>query len=134
MSERWEKWEPLSNLANMYYAELIEDDIQRGFFIELISYVGERHAIEIRFPEGTLYSYRIADEGRRLQLLNLLDEQGVLAKWSLFRVYNSEYMTWIEREAKDLQNLQHFAICTIDPIIEVLVSSAPIITQKVTIS
>jgi|SRR5579862_507719 len=130
MYEQWTQWRPIEQLAPGYYMTALIDDVT-GFYIRLgESNTNDPRGLFITF-EHSIGAYRITDEGDRgMKLLYLSNTYGrdFFAKWSFFKVTNSEYLEWISQEAGgifDPKSTEHLVLITENSIIDIVSSYEP---------
>lgn len=128
MQETWEKWVPISKLADKYHLKNVESNIN-GFRIDL-SHASNKTILKIVFKKS-VWSYRNVDEGFRLILLeDLFEKYGpdFYGNWTLFEVKNSAYLNWLSlqsHKSSDGYKLKHFCIIATDDILDIISSYEP---------
>lgn len=117
MKEQWTYWEPISGLSKKYHTKLISNSFKKGFVINLVD--DNNKKISIRFT-GTVISYRITDESYIFDTLTFLENnygKDFYGDWTFFKIENSEYVEWINKQTYDVYQdigLKHFCILASD--------------------
>src|SRR3989338_6609879 len=131
-SEGWLRWEPIANLAEKYNLMSVVDDIN-GFRVILADEKCMKSRISIFFKDS-VWAYRNVDESFRLKIIgDLLEKDGsaFYGKWTLFKVKNSDYFTWLSEQSYEIFNTEkftHFAILACDDILDVISNYEPEVT------
>ena len=131
MHEQWTQWRPIEQLAPQYYTTAIIN-AATGFHIRFGESNNNPRGLFITF-EHSIGAYRITNEGNRAaKLLYLNDTYGhdFFAKWSFFKVVNSDYLEWISQEAAgifDPKSTEHLVLITENSIIDIVSSYEPTI-------
>lgn len=129
MKEQWERWEPISGLANKYYIDSIIDEA-RGFKVILSESDDETKKILVLF-EDSIDAYRNTDESFRLKIIHDLDQKygtDFYGDWTFFKVTNSTYIQWLSEQSygtSDYQSFVHFSFITADSILDVITNYEP---------
>lgn len=129
IQEQWVRWEPLIGLSTNYNIVSLSDKIE-GFEILLSDEADDNKKIRIFF-ENSVEAYRSSDETYRLKTFEELDEKygaKFYAKWSFFRVLNSQYLTWLADQScgiSESRALKHFSFFTTNSIVDVVASYEP---------
>lgn len=125
-------WEPIENLAELFYIYAIYDD-HEGFRVILTGYDDKTKDVLINF-RGVM-AYRVTDE---IMGIHMLDGYSIepfkngkpLSPWTLFTLTNSEYLKWASDQsntASESLGLIHYLISTEDESLEVLSYTTPIV-------
>lgn len=126
---QWERWEPIKNLNDKYYIESITDTLN-GLNIILFEMDDRKKKIQLLFKNG-VFSYRVTDEGLRMNLIGLLDNQyggNFYGYWTFFKVIDSPYLQWLSQEScetSDAISLKHFCLVAADSIMDIIHSKEP---------
>ena len=129
MHEQWTQWRPIEQLAPKYYMTALIDDVT-GFYVRLGESKNNPRGLFITF-EDSIGAYRITDEGdcaRKLLYLNDTYGHDFFAKWSFFKVVNSEYLEWISQEAGgifDPKSTEHLVVITENSMIDMVSRCEP---------
>ena len=130
---RWSRWNPISNIPNekLYVDELTDGIGEERLKIKL-SNEDESFFLEISFWHPTFYMY--TDEGKRIRtLVNLREKygKGFHSSWTLFKVEDSEILSWAYAESglKDIIQLQHYVIMAADEFIDIISEYEPEVTM-----
>jgi|SRR5579862_3646837 len=129
MHEQWTQWRPIEQLAPGYYITAIIDDVT-GFYIRLGESNNSPQGLFITF-QRSIDAYRTTDEGyRAAKLLYLNDTYGhdFFAKWSFFKVTNSEYLKWLAQESGGIFNSksnEHLVLITEDSMLDIATTYEP---------
>lgn len=120
-----ELWEALKcdlEIPQVYGCDQITED-ENGLILKFIC--KDEKKVIIAF-EGVVYSFRRSIESVFITtfsyLRNNYDESFYKAHW-IFKVKNSNYLEWIQKESGDLytqESIQHFVFYTPEEVIEVL--------------
>src|SRR3990167_8567550 len=97
--EKWVKWHPSSDLDDKYYIDSIIDTIDE-FQILFVS-TNSNRKLRILFEHG-VDVYRCTEERFRLKLISKLNREygnNFYSQWTFFRVENSDYFKWLEKES-----------------------------------
>lgn len=127
--EEWMQWFPIDGLSPRYSIIEIVQDL-KNFRILLADESDSDKKLRVVF-ENSIDVYRLTDEGYRLNLLGTLDKQygtSFYAEWSFFKVKNSRYIRWIERESCgffDPEGYIHFVFIDSNNILEIVVNYEP---------
>lgn len=130
MSEQWEKWEPVTELASKYFIDSISDDVN-CFRIILCESKNEKKKVEVVF-EDSVYAYRSTYESFRNKTINTLEEQygaSFYTDWTFFKVNRSKYIHWLSEQSYGIssaQSLIHFCLLAVDSIVDVISTTEPI--------
>ena len=94
---------------------------------------GNTYTLEVQF--GSTDSFRITDEGGRLRTYNevksIQEYRNEFIGQPLFTVDNSEFLTWLMKESAGFyENCVHYAIMTINDIVDIAATFPPEITVK----
>jgi len=124
MKEIWNRYDE-SNIPNDNY-EVAEVKVNsEGTKVILI---GIKNTVTVKF--STIDSLRITDEGKRIKTYH--DAKGIQEYRKdfygnpVFKVENSEYVEWIvEESAGFYTDMQHYAIVTINDIVDILDTFPP---------
>jgi len=133
MKEDWIQWKPLNELNDKYYIELLKDSTN-GLEI-ILAYANrntknKRDKIKVNFGFHA-ESYRFSDEHCRLELFRRLEKHygnEFYAKWNYFKVENSEYINWLNKESGRLtenMNLKHYVFMDSDTVLDVIAKCEP---------
>lgn len=129
LKEKWTRWEPINNLDEKYYVETIIDNSD-GFKIVLSSAKDFERKIQIHFKDS-VKAYRRTNETFSLQTVHFLDEnyeEDFYGKWSFFKVANSEYLEWLNKQSFGISetfNFTHFCILGSDDMIDIAANYEP---------
>lgn len=129
MAEKWTQWKPIEGLASKYYVKSISDEIE-GFKIILVPLKPNQSSIEILFKDG-VDSYLRIDESFRQKLIHELDEEYGLdfyKHWTLFKVTNSRYLSWLSDQSYEWSNVydfRHFSFLASDSTIDIVANYEP---------
>lgn len=129
MNEEWIQWLPVDGLAKKYFADEILDGMD-GFKIMLTDPAEEDKKVNIIF-EDSVRAYRSTDESLRQETIRFIDNKygtRFYAECTFFKVRNSEYIKWIEKQSYgvfDTEKLTHFSIIAMDSIIDVIATYEP---------
>ena len=133
INESWTKWIPIANLAKKYYIKEILDSIDEGFKVKLLENGNQEKGVTIFFDES-VWIYKYTDESFRQYTVAKLNAQyGVdfYAKWTFFKIENSDYLKWISEESYGMyDNLEwrHFCILTDNEILDIIAVYEPEVT------
>lgn len=114
--------------SNRLYCEWIRDD-KKGFRF-VFSGEGERQWLQVSFAYPL--AYRRIDEGDFLRTLGVLPTDPAGCYYSVYEVFNSEFLRWYSEEAYGIPeswNVRHFIFLSADDCIEVLSVDPPLYTQ-----
>lgn len=131
--EHWERWIPINVLPSTLYNDTFIDT-KAGTILEF-SDQEEKQKIVITFGDGVL-SFRNTDEGSLLKKLSYLDNQygtDFYSEWTLFKVKNSEYISWFLEESSGIyepNQVVHYVFLTPNDVIEILSTYTPNIVIK----
>ncbi|SFN01071.1 hypothetical protein [Dokdonella immobilis] len=92
--------------------------------VELMDVDGKR----VRCKFDSYLAYRKVGESDSLILINELHKQSMLGK-SFFRVNSSDFINWFQSQnhsVRELNSLAHYAIVTLDDVIDVVALSEPV--------
>ncbi len=129
MTEQWIKWEPIKGLSTRYYTDSISK-FPKGLKIILSEENDRSKKVNIIF-ENSICAYRSTNESFTLQILDTLGEKygkNFYAHWTFFKIINSSYIQWILQESHHVTNtmpLTHFAIFTLDSLIDIVATYEP---------
>ncbi|WP_374018193.1 hypothetical protein ABU162_29960 [Paenibacillus thiaminolyticus] len=124
----WLQWKPVEGLQSKYQLVKVTFDCDGLAIILASSETSSELFLQFKSP----FSFRTTDEGKRLKLLNRLNEKfgdDFVRTSSLFMVYESEYLKWINDETYYMyenQNLYHFVILTDNEVLEILSPLHPV--------
>ena len=124
MTEKWSRWEPITNLARKYYIDSVSED-RTGFKIVLSSSENENQKIKIVF-KNSVEAYKKTDETLRHRIVcELSDNYGdeFYVNWTFFKVTNSNYLAWLSEQSytiSDTRHLTHFTILAVDSILDIV--------------
>ena len=82
--------------------------------------------IKVTFKNSVL-SYRSETESNFIDTYDFLDEtkeKDFYAKWSFFKLENSNYIEWFKQTENSKENIEHYLFLTED-VFEILATSAP---------
>jgi len=125
---QWDRWYPIEKItkrANLDSISYCDNELILNF--SFIYSIGE---ITIIFKDSVL-SYRSADERNftdTYSFLNETKEKDFYTKWSFFKLKNSNYIEWFNKQDKNNKqiNVEHYLFLT-ESVVEVLATSAPIV-------
>lgn len=127
--EAWHQWRPSRlRMDGNYYIESAQE--LKGDFKLILNNIDTNKKIEIFF-EGLVCAYRSTYETFRINLINRLKQKygtDFYAKWSFFKVANSEYVKWVTSEADGTlseNEITHFVIMGTESIVEIIAFKEP---------
>ncbi|WP_346353373.1 hypothetical protein [Azotosporobacter soli] len=130
--EMWNKWEPINDTPIKLFGCRTIDD-KDGLTLFFVNEMWQKK-LKISFEEGVL-AFRVTDEGKRLKLIDFLDEtygKAFYTEWMLFKVTQSDYIEWFNEQTFSIYetfNIVHYAFLTGNEIIEVLATAEPIVEK-----
>ena len=95
----------------------------------LILTMVDAHERRIRLLFDSYMVYRKMDEGDSLLTLNDMVKTEGTGKW-FYRVEDSEFLAWFNRESCDAranQNLVHYSITALNDVVDVIALDAPVV-------
>ncbi|MDX8366031.1 hypothetical protein [Cytobacillus sp. IB215665] len=126
----WERWVPVEGLPSKIYNSSLIDN-KEGLTLTFIDEHDETE-ITMKFDVGVL-SYSNTEEGSLIKMLSSLynnyDER-FYSEWSLFKLGDSEYLSWFLEENAGLYDtikISHYVFLTPNDVIEVLSKYPPTI-------
>ena len=128
--ENWQRWVPITGLAEKYDVIHISNNMVKDFKIVLVDEINKENQIQLIF-EKSIDAYRLTyDSFRENTYSQLYEKYGFdfYHKWSFFRVYNSEYIKTLYDETEiDINTLQliHFCILSSELVIDIIASYDP---------
>jgi hypothetical protein len=132
MHEQWIRWEPVNGLKGKYDVEsIISDD--NGLIVRLCPYSSDSHKVELTFKPYA-QAYRQTDESFRTALFHDLSEKygkGFYAHWTFFKVVESEYLAWLDKESCTYSTaigFEHFALICDDSVVDIISRNEPIVS------
>ncbi|MCG3089810.1 hypothetical protein [Sporosarcina cyprini] len=126
--EHWERWIPINGVPSKLYNDTFIYS-KDGILLEFSDEENKRKFV-VKFEDGVL-SYRNTDEGALLKTLNYLDQQygtDFYSEWTLFKVTNSEYISWFLHESSGIyepNQVVHYVFFTPNDVIEILTTYTP---------
>ena len=138
MQEQWIKWEPIHNLAQKYDIDSVSETTD-CLNIVLSEEKNSEKKVQIIF-ESSVICYRKTDETFALQKISELNAKygkEFYARWTFFKVYDSEYLQWFGQQSYNLSEayeLQHFSIVTPDLIFDIVTPQEPKVIEINTIN
>ncbi len=130
---KWSNWKPLDDTSIYYYIESIIDS-PNGFEVILANsnpkIKNDNQRVKIYF-DGWVDAFRYTDEGLRLELWNKLDkkhETKFRSKKNFFKVENSEYLKWIDKESLwyiDAMKPTHYVIMDNECVLDIVATYEP---------
>lgn len=134
-NEEWVKFDPQNITGTFYacYTEITKEEDAMKFTV-----ICEKHIIEILFY-GLTPIYMWSDEGMRMATYMPIQEEKhdkkYFQKWFLYKVYNSDFMSWALKESCGFyqeNELLHFCIITENDVVDILSTTEPeIVIRKV---
>nr|WP_320191892.1 hypothetical protein [uncultured Desulfobacter sp.] len=121
---KYTKWEPLEALPKRMYCEAIHNDYE-GIRFLLKGEAESSPTLRIKFE--SVIAYRSIDEGC---LQRTLDNLKARELFPLYKVQNSEFLSWLRKESYDSyndRNIAHYALFCQDEIIDILSEFEPIV-------
>jgi hypothetical protein len=130
MTERWERFEPMPNLAPKYSLKSI---IREPFVFTLImsNSLKPSERLCIDFP-ARVFAYKKAALHHKEQSLLSLGQKhsdSFLEKWTFFQVKNSHYAEWVAKESLGIfkiELLMNFTFITEEAFLEIITSQPPV--------
>lgn len=124
MNEIWKAFKLDEKLCDSYDVSYIMQNSE-GTSIRLI---GDLNEIIVRFC--FVDSFRVTDEGRRLETYNSVD---IIQEYRedfygnpIFLINNSKYVDWIKKESLGFcAEISHYVIITRDDVIDIISSEQP---------
>ena len=127
--EQWTRWEPIPNLAPMYYIKSVYDDIN-GLKIILSEYKNIHNELHITFKNSVDFFVK-TDETFISSIMNDLYEKHntkSYTEWSFFKVTNSRHIKMLSKQSygvADSRDFMHFSFISIDSLLEVVADYEP---------
>jgi len=118
------KWEPLEALPKRMYCEAMHNDYEG---IRILLKGAEESSPILRIKFESVLAYRSIDEGCLQRTLDKIKDREITP---LYKVQNSDFLSWFHRESYDSysdRELVHYAMFCQDEIIDVLSEFEPII-------
>lgn len=122
----WKRWEPQALITGKYEINSIVDSDQ-GLFLHLSR---NSFKVVIHF-ENSVYAFRKTEETFRQIMIHDLSihfEKKFYAEWTFFKVENSSYIQWLEKQSGGLAgmfSIQHFVFLGLNSIVDVAVTYEP---------
>ena len=132
ITENWERWEPLPDLAKKYAVEKIVEN-HEGLSIILTDDDNYANKILLQI-NGAAFAYRVSYEGFRVDLFGeLVEKYGdkFHSTWTFFKVNNSEYLKCFDQQSCTITSrleLQHFCLIAMESVVDIAVYNEPKIT------
>ena len=120
--QRFERWEPLSDIPARMYLEALHDDVEG---VRMLLRGGDPGGRVLRLSFEPI-AYRNINESHRLGTWASLDMGGMT---SLMTLANSSWLRWLVEEAAGViaaESLTHYAIYTPEDCIDVATSAVPV--------
>jgi hypothetical protein len=92
----------------------------------------DAHEQRIKFSFDSYMVYRKMDEGDALLTQVDLEKTGGVGKW-FYRVEDSEFLAWFNKESCDAranQNLVHYSITALNDVVDVIALDAPVVALE----
>ena len=124
LEERWTKWQLTKNLPpyGLYVNSIVNSPYE---FKILLANENDEEVVKILLDHSP-YSYRTADETYRLNAIS--NSKFALSGWRLFKIENSNYISWLLKESCTIsksQFLMHFSIIATDSIVDIVDTHEP---------
>ena len=129
MKENWTRWEPILGLSESHYIDSVSND-ENGFMIILLDANNKSKKLFIKF-ENSVDCYRSTNEsytGSLVRDLRIKYGKDFYVNWTFFKVTDSEYLQWLSEKSgglSDTRKLIHFAIFSLDELLEVVCPYEP---------
>lgn len=122
--QRFRPWRPLENIPSLLYLHAVHDDWEGLRFI--LRGKGDTES-PLRVTFKYFVGYRNIDESYRLNTVMSIDRKDFS---TLMMVENSRWVQWLVEESAgtlSADKLNHYAIYTPDPCIDIVAESPPIV-------
>ena len=119
--KRWYPLEKIGKKVNLDSISYCDNELILHF-----SFMHSIREIKVTFKNSVL-SYRSETESNFIDTYDFLDEtkeKDFYAKWSFFKLENSNYIEWFKQTENSKENIEHYLFLTED-VFEILATSAP---------